>query len=408
LRRNRNFMLFQAGQLLSDAGTQSTSIAYPLLVLVLTHSPGKAGVVSFARGLPLALLAMPAGLLADRWDRKRLMIAADAMRVLAVGALAIVILAHHVDFWLLPTVAFVEGVGAALFSAAQAGAMRAIVPPRQLPAAVAAQTGREATVDLAGPPLGGALFAVLQSLPFVVDAASYAFSTLSLLLIRTPFQQPREPDGATVRQQFVEGFRFLWDQAFLRTVALLFGVANFIIPGLLLAVVVLADRRGLSGAEVGALVAIVGACSLIGSFISPLVRRFMPVRGVLLLELWTYVGCGFFLIWPSVYVLVAGLVPTALAIPSTNSLVHGYRIAMTPDRLLGRAESVRSAISLVIAPLGPLAAGVLLGATSPRLTVGFFVVAGLALALWGTLSRSIRLAPSLDEILASQPELDPE
>jgi predicted MFS family arabinose efflux permease len=401
-------MLFQVGQLLSDAGTQSTSIAYPLLVLVLTHSPGKAGVVSFARGLPLALLAMPAGLLADRWNRKRLMIAADVMRVLAVGALAIVIVIHDLDFWLLPVVAFVEGVGTALFSAAQAGAVRAIVPRRQLPAAVAAQTGREASVDLAGPPLGGALFAILRSLPFVVDAASYAFSTVSLLMIRTPFQQPREADGATVRQQFVEGFRFLWDQAFLRTVALLFGVANFIIPGLLLTVVVLADRRGLSGAQVGALVAVVGACTLIGSFISPLVRRFMPVRGVLLLELWTYIGCGFFLIWPSVYVLVAGLVPTALAIPSTSSLVHGYRIAMTPDRLLGRAESVRSAISLVLAPLGPLAAGVLLGATSARLTVGFFVVAGLALALWGTLSRSIRSAPSLDEILKSQPELDPE
>jgi predicted MFS family arabinose efflux permease len=396
-------MAFQAGQLLSEAGTQSTLIAYPLLVLALTHSAGKAGVVSFARALPLALFALPAGLLADRWNRKRLMIAADGIRVVAVGVLAAVILVHRLDFWLLPVVAFIEGSGTALFSAAQAGAMRAIVPPRQLPAAIATQTGREATVDLTGPPLGGALFAVVRGLPFVLDAASYAFSTVSLLLIRTPFQQIREADDSTVREQLAEGFRFLWDQAFLRTVALLFGLANFIIPGLLLIVVVLADRKGLSGGEVGALVAIFGGCTLLGSLISPLVRRLLTVRGVLLLELWTYIGCGFFLIWPNVYVLVAGLVPTALAIPSTSSLVHGYRIAMTPDRLLGRAESVRSAISLVIAPLGPLVAGVLLSVASPRVAVGFFVAAGLVLAVWGTLSPSIRTAPTLDEILDSQP-----
>jgi len=84
------------------------------------------------------------------------------------------------------------------------------------------------------------------------------------------------------------------------------------------------------------------------SFLSPLVRRLLPVRAVLLLELWTWLGCAVFLVWPSVYVLTAGILPTALAIPSTDSVVHGYRIAMTPDRLIGRAESVRSTISLVM------------------------------------------------------------
>jgi MFS family permease len=70
LRRNRDFVLLQAGRLLSNAGTQSTTIAYPLLVLALTHSPAKAGIVSFARSLPFALLALPAGVAADRWNRK--------------------------------------------------------------------------------------------------------------------------------------------------------------------------------------------------------------------------------------------------------------------------------------------------------------------------------------------------
>jgi len=398
LRRNRDFVLLQIGQLLSSVGTQTTSIAYPLLVLGVTHSAAKTGIVAFVRSLPFLLLALPAGLAADRWSRRRLMIAADCIRVLAMGTLATTILLNRIAYWEIVLVAVVEGSGAALFSAAQAGALRAVVPPRQLPAAAATETGRAATVRLAGPPLGGALFGVARALPFLVDAVSYAFSTLSLLAMRTPFQEKREADPAPLRSRLAEGFRFMWGRPFLRTCALLFGLGNFIGPGVLLAIVVIGRRQGLSGGEVGALVAAFGACLLLGSFLSPLVRRLLPVRAVLLLELWTWVGCGVFLIWPSVYVLTASILPTAVAIPSTDSVVHGYRIAMTPDRLLGRSESVWSTIALLIAPLGPLAAGLLLSTGSPRAAIGLFAAFGLVLAVWGTLSPSIRKAPSLDEL----------
>jgi hypothetical protein len=158
-------------------------------------------------------------------------------------------------------------------------------------------------VSLAGPPLGGALFSLARALPFVVDAISYAFSTLSLLAMRTPFQEEREPDRSSLRSRLADGLRFLWGEPFLRTCALLYGLANFIGPGLLLAVVVIGSRQGLSGGEVGALVAAFGACLLLGSFLSPPVRRLLPVRAVLLLKLWTWLGCAAFLVWPNVYVL---------------------------------------------------------------------------------------------------------
>jgi hypothetical protein len=398
LRRNRDFVLLQIGQLLSDTGTQSASIAYPLLVLAVTHSPAKAGIVAFARILPPALLSLPAGIAADRWSRRRLMIAADVVRVLAIGSLAAMILHGGVAFWQILIVAFVEGSGNALFRVAQVGALRAVVPARQLPAAVGAQTGRQATVQLAGPPLGGALFGIARSLPFIADAVSFAFSTLSLLAMKTPFQEEREADGASMRSHLAEGFRFLWGQPFLRTCALLFGLANFIGPGVLLAIVVVGKRQGLSGGAVGALFASFGACLLLGSFVSPLVRRLLPVRAVLVLELWLWLGCAAFVVWPSVYVLTAGMLPVAIAIPSTDSVVHGFRIALTPDRLLGRVESVRSTISLLIAPLGPLTAGLLLGAVSARATIAVFAAGGLVLAVWGTLSPSVRAAPSLAEL----------
>ena len=402
LRRNRDFMLLQTGQLLSNTGTQATSIAYPLLVLALTHSPAKAGLVSFARALPAAFLGLPAGVAADRWNRKQLMIAADVVRALAIAFLAATILLHHVVFWEIPIVAFVEGAGSALFGAAQAGAMRAVVPLRQLPAAAGAKTGRDAAVLLAGPPLGGALFSLARAVPFVVDALSYACSTIALLAMRTPFQQHRERSVASLRTELAEGFRFLWGQPFLRTCALLFALGNFIGPSILFVLVVVGRRQGLSGGTIGVLVAAFGACLLLGSFLSPLVRRLLPVRGILLLELWTWLGCVLFLVDPSVYVLAASILPSALAIPSTDSVVHGYRIAMTPDRLLGRAESVRSTISLSIAPLGPLIAGILLATVSARLTIAFFAAFSLLLLIWGTLSPSIRAAPRLDELAEAQ------
>ena len=82
----------------------------------------------------------------------------------------------------------------------------------------------------------------------------------------------------------------------------------------------------------------------------------------------------------------------------TDSVVVGYRIAMTPDRLLGRVESVRGNISLLLSPLGPLTAGALLESVSSQVTVAVLAVVGLALALWGTFSPAIRKSRNLDEL----------
>ena len=130
-------MLLQASQLASSGGSQITGIAYPLLVLSLTGSSAKAGLVGFARMVPMALFALPAGLAADHWSRRRLMIAAHVVRALAVGTLAVLIVSDEVAFWEIPLLAFVEGAGVAFYSAAQSGAMRAVVPRQQLPEAVA-------------------------------------------------------------------------------------------------------------------------------------------------------------------------------------------------------------------------------------------------------------------------------
>src|SRR4051812_25396635 len=158
LRRNRDFALLQGGQLLSAAGSESTAIAYPLLVLALTNSPVRAGLVGFARIVPYALFGLLAGVAADRYDRRRVMIAADGVRALAVGALGVSVAAGAVAFWQIPLVAFVEGAGSAFFAPAAAGALRSVVPVGELAAAAGVQQVRTASVGIAGPPVGGALF----------------------------------------------------------------------------------------------------------------------------------------------------------------------------------------------------------------------------------------------------------
>jgi predicted MFS family arabinose efflux permease len=400
LRRNRDFLLLQAGQLLSTAGTQATTIAYPLLVLALTGSPAQAGVVTFARLVPAAVLALPAGLAADRYDRRRLMIAADAARAVALAALAATILAGHVAYWEIPVVAFLEGAGATVFIAAQAGALRAVMHPSQLPAAVGAQEARDSVVRLGGPPLGGLLFELGRAVPFLVDAVSYAASIASLWAMRTPFQQAREPDPAGLRAQIAEGFRFLWSRPFLRACAFLFAFGNFTLPGIFLVIVVVGRGQGLGGGAIGLLLATFGAATLLGSLVSPLMRRAFSMRAIVWIELWVSLTIVAFLVWPSVYVLTAAILPQALVIPVTNSVVVGYRVAVTPDRLLGRVETVRSTISLLIAPLGPLVAGLLLGATSARETVAVFAAFSAILLVGGMLSPAIRHAPSLAELRA--------
>jgi MFS family permease len=402
LRRNRDFVLLQAGQMLSSAGSQSTAIAYPLLVLAFTHSPSKAGIVGFTRILPLALFGLLAGVAADRSNRKRVMLTADAVQALAITVLVTAIALDRLTLGLVAAVAFVEGTGYTFFNVAATGAMRAVVPRRQMPAAAGTEQARMSIVRLAGPPLGGALFGVARVVPFVVDAISYLFSIVSLLAMRTPFQEERAVDSSRLRTQIAEGFRFLWRHPFLRTVALIFSVSNFAYMGVMLAVIVIGRNQGLASGEVGVLVAVLGGFAVVGAVASGVFRRHLSMRAILLSELWAAIGLVAFVAWPNVYVLTVCLLPQTLLMPVTDTVLAAYRFAVTPDRLIGRVSSVIRNIAFLIAPLGPLAAGFLLGAFSARATVAVFASCSLVLALWGTLSPSIRLAPRLDALIAPE------
>jgi MFS family permease len=399
LRRNRDFVLLQVGQALSTIGSEASAIAYTLLVLALTGSPAKAGLAAFARLLPYALFALPAGVASDRFNRKWLMIWADVVRVLALGSLAITVGTGHVSLAQILIVAFIEGTMFVVFNIAEIGAVRSVVPAVQLQSAFATEQARMSTVYLVGPPLGGALFGLARSLPFLVDAISYAFSTGTLLAMRTPFQEEREEqETAGIWTQIKEGLAWLWGHPFLRTCALLFVGANFLFGALDLVLIVAAQRQGYSPAVIGGLVSLTGAFSLLGSIAAPRFLRLLPMRAVLVLSAWLSVGIVAFVIEPNVFVLVAGTAPLIFFNPTVNAMVIGYRVAIVPDRLQGRVNSVARSLALLAFPLGPVVAGLLLASYSVRTAAAFVLAGFVILAIVTTANRAIRGAPSFDEV----------
>src|SRR5436853_7559068 len=110
--------------------------------------------------------------------------------------------------------------------------------------------------------------------------------------MRTPFQEERERETAPMLHSLLEGMRFLWSSAFLRTIVLIFSLAQFILPGITFALVVIGKRQGLTSGEIGGLVAAFRVSLLIGSFRAPVTRRLLPTAVLLVLELWTRGACA--------------------------------------------------------------------------------------------------------------------
>jgi MFS family permease len=398
LRRNRDFVLLQTGQALSTVGSESAAVAYSLLVLELTHSPAKAGLTAFARLVPWVLFALPAGVAADRWNRKWLMIGSDVVRTGALASLGVAIATDHLAFALIPVVAFVEGSMYVVFNIAEVGAVRSVVPTAQLPRAFAAEQARLSAVYLAGPPLGGLLFGIGRALPFLVDSVSYAFSTGTLLAMRTPFQEVREAQRSSLVEEVREGLHWLWSRPFLRICALLFAASNFSYAALELTLIVAGRRQGLSSAEIGILLGAIGALSFVGSLAAPRFQRRLTMRTVIVTTQWLAVGVGAYLIWPNVFVLIAACVPCFFLNPTLNAMIIGYRTALVPDRLQGRVTSVARSLALLGLPLGPIVAGALLASFSTRTTIAFLAAWFTALAVIATVSRAIRSAPEFAEV----------
>jgi hypothetical protein len=303
-------------------------------------------------------------------------------------------------FWMLLVAAFLDVSASVFFRAGDSGAFKAVVPQSQLADAASVSMARMSVVRLAGPPAGGALFGLARGVPFVVDAVSYAFSTVSLLLMRTRFQEARVAGG---RPRFREGAAYFWRIPFLRATIGMIAASNLAATGVPIAVIVLAHRHGLSSAAIGGFVALQGVALLTGSLLSPLLRRVFPMRAILLSEFWMALVYAAFLAYPSVYVLAVALALHAFWFPNTDSAMTAYSYVLIPDRLLGRTMAASNMLRAASTPLGPLVAGLLLAHASPRIAVVALAAPVVVAAVLGTLSAALRDLPALD----ATPEASP-
>jgi hypothetical protein len=162
-----------------------------------------------------------------------------------------------------------------------------------------------------------------------------------------------------------------------------------------IALIILAHRRGLSSVAIGTFIALQGAMLLAGSIFSPLLRRLLPMRAILLSEFWMALVYGAFIVYPSVYVLAAAVSLHAFWFPNTDSAMAAYSYTLIPDRLLGRTLAASNTLRAASAPIGPLVAGLLLADTSPRVAIAALAAPVVVAAVLGTLSPALRDLPSL-------------
>lgn len=387
LRRNRDFTALWAGQTVSALGTSTSSIAYPLLVLAVTGSAAQAGLVGTVLTATTLLLRLPAAALADRVDRRRTMLACDAVRFAAVGSLAVAVAAGRATLAHVLATAVCEAACGVLFAPAETVAVRRVVHPGQVRRAVAVGQSRQQLAGLLGPTLGGALFGWGRALPFAVDAVSYLASFAAVRSVRTPLPAGRPGDGATAqRPDVLAGVRWLWRRPLLRAACLWLAVAGPVFASLGIVTVVLAAELGATPAQTGFAFTLSGAGGLLGAVVAPRVVERVRPRALLV----AYAGLAAtatagLLAASSVWVVGLLGAVAFFPVPAVNAAVTGRVVAESPDALQGRTVAAATQLTTLVQPLGPVLVGLALDAagTGPVVVTcaGVFVVLAVAALL---------------------------
>jgi len=356
---------------ISNLGDGVYVTALPLLAASLTRDPLRVSVVNAAGWLPWVLLGLPAGALVDRWDRRTVMWRVDAGRFLVVGALAAVVVAGWASIWLLVAAGLLVGAGQVLFASASQAILPALVSRdlRRLERANSQLLGTEQVcAQLAGPPLGGLLFALAKLLPFVADAVSFAASSVLLGTIPGRFTVTTSADGGSpaprqrrLRAEIAEGLRWLFGHRVLRSLAVVVSITNLSFSaGEGILVLFALEHFGLRSVGYGLLLASFAVGGVLGSVLATRVSRLIGPGTVLPAAL-----LGMALAMAGFGVTSDPLVGGAmLAIQGAmgtmfNVVAVTLRQAAVPDHMTGRVVATNRLIVFGTIPLGNVLGGVL-------------------------------------------------
>ncbi|HBE26312.1 MAG TPA: hypothetical protein DDW33_11565 [Ktedonobacter sp.] len=397
--RNRDFLLLVSGQAVSSVGSQVSLIAFPLLILALTNSPIQTGLITALRGLPFALFCLPAGALIDRWDRKRVMILCDIGRAIALVSIPVALVFGHLTYIQLYTVSLVEGTLFVFFNLAETACLPHVVMKGQLSAAVAQNEVLYSVSSVIGPALGPILYGIGSTIPFLADGISYAASAFSLFFIKTKFQEERDAEPHKLWAEIGEGMSWLWHNPLVRFIAVLtFGL---ITPcsGYVLIIIILARDLHATNVITGLIFAGGGIGSVVGALlVVPLQKRF-SFGQLMIGTAWLWVlGWLLYAFALNPWILLAANVVSFIVVPIYMMVQFSYRLALIPDRLQGRVNSVFRLIAFGSQPIGLALTGALLQVLGPIPTVIVLAIPQLVLAVAVTLNPHVRNAPPIAEV----------
>ncbi|MDX6273596.1 MAG: hypothetical protein QOJ92_806 [Frankiales bacterium] len=379
LRSNRDFMVVLCGQAVSEFGDAVSLTVLPLLVLHLTGSGALVGLVAALQLLPDLAFGLFAGAFADRWDRRRMMLAADVGRALLVAAIPAAywsgLPTMTVLLLVLVPISCLRVVWAAGFTSAIPG----LVGPDLLGKANSVLESTFSVGYLLGPVLGGVLVATIgPAQTLVFDAASFAVSAGALTLVRRRLRAERdEEDSAPILHEIREGLSYVLKHPMLRMLIGYWGAISLATAGLvpMLSYYITVDLHQ-GPALFGLLGSVWSGGYLAGSLLAGRLAEGntgprMVASGLLIAVCIAAIAATSY---PAVYLLAGFVIGAALAVMLV--LYATTRSSLTPDRLRGRVGSTARTLSLGLQPLALIGAGSLVAATDGRATL--LVMAALA------------------------------
>jgi MFS family permease len=359
-------------------------VALPLLAVQLTRSPVLIAGVNLAARLPW-LLALVAGALADRLDRRQTMVRVNLVRTVVLGGLALAVAADLATLAMLYAVALLLGLAETLFDTSAQSLLPALVSRDELTTANSRLFAVELVANtFVGPPLGGLLAAAGLAVAMGAPAAAYLAGAGCLALIVGSFRAAGAGQrGSTrLRDEIAEGARFVWRHPVLRPLAIMLGVENMAFAAVFSVFVLYSVEpgpMGLSESGYGVLLATLGVGSLIGTWLAvPTERRLGRVRTLILSVILNAASLAVFVVTTSPVLVGISLAVSGVAIVLWNVVTVSLRQRITPDRLLGRMNAAYRLVGWGMMPIGSLLGGVLAEWLGLRPT--FLVAAVITLA----------------------------
>jgi MFS family permease len=415
----------------SNLGDGVAQIAYPWLASAVTRDPILIALIAVVQRLPWLVFTLPAGVITDRVDRRKLMVAMDGIRFLATMGVAFVVVAeasrlpgpdevaggtdvatNTFVYLVLLAGALSLGMAEVLRDNAAQTILPAIVPARHLEKANGNLWGAEMVMNsFVGPPLGSLLVGFLFALPFFFDAGTFALAAGLVFLIGGQFTSDGGASKGTRiswRKEIGEGFGWLWRHPLLRPMAITLGLLNGLaMAGFATFVLFAQEVLGVS-AFVFAIIGTGGAIGgILGSFLAPRISRRLGSGTSLYFALATPIVASTIIgassLWPIVWIMFALQTFTGVL---WNVITVSLRQTIIPDRLLGRVNSVYRFFGWGMMPIGLAAGGIIVAVTESfasrdlALRMPFFFVAAASVAVF------LYAAPKLttDKIEAARSE----